>query len=115
MAKDSRKYLEHIVETADKIKQFSGGSGEEFLKQGIVYYAIIRCLQNMAESASRLDESIKERHSKIEWKKIKAFRNILVHDYIDEIDPKEVWAIVENNIPQLVEIAKRELENDTNT
>jgi uncharacterized protein with HEPN domain len=38
--------------------------------------------------------------SAIDWIRIKAFRNIVAHDYFG-VDAEEVWQIIKNHIPKL--------------
>jgi uncharacterized protein with HEPN domain len=42
---------------------------------------------------------------KIEWHKIRGFRNLIAHDYFG-IDVEEVWDIIKNKIPELKEFVK---------
>jgi uncharacterized protein with HEPN domain len=62
--------------------------------------AVLRNLQVMAESTQRLSEAMKAMQPDIEWLKIAAFRNILVHDYLG-IDLETVWDITQHDIPDL--------------
>ena len=36
----------------------------------------------MAESTQRVSEATRMRHPEINWRRIAAFRNVLVHDYL---------------------------------
>lgn len=61
------------------------------------------CLMNfvvIGEMAAKMSSAFLEHHKNIEWNKIKAFRNIIAHDYLG-IDFKEVWQIVQNKLPEL--------------
>jgi len=42
----------------------------------------------------------------VDWRSIKAFRNVLVHDYL-QVDVKTVWDIVESDIPVLKKTIER--------
>ncbi len=55
---------------------------------------MLRNLQTLAESTQRLSDSVKMRYPQIEWRRIAAFRNILVHDYLG-IDIERVWEITQ--------------------
>jgi uncharacterized protein with HEPN domain len=54
----------------------------------------------IGEMVDKLSDDFKESNSKIEWIKIKGFRNLVAHDYFG-IDAEEVWQIIKNKIPQL--------------
>ncbi len=63
---------------------------------------MLRNLQTLAESTQRLSEVAKARQPKIEWHRIAAFRNVLVHDYLG-VDLDRIWEIVGRDIPELKE------------
>jgi uncharacterized protein with HEPN domain len=71
--------------------------------------AVLRNLQVMAESTQRLSEAMKAMQPDIEWLKIAAFRNILVHDYLG-IDLETVWDITQHDIPDLKRAVEAMLE-----
>jgi uncharacterized protein with HEPN domain len=54
----------------------------------------------IGEMVDKLSDEFKKNHSKIEWVKIKGFRNIVAHDYFG-IDAEEVWQIIKSKIPKL--------------
>ena len=54
----------------------------------------------MVESTQRLSEELKAAHPEIEWHRIAAFRNVLVHDYLG-IDVEKVWEITQRDVPEL--------------
>jgi uncharacterized protein with HEPN domain len=61
---------------------------------------VLRNLQTLAESTQRLSDSVKTRYPQIEWRRIAAFRNILVHDYLG-IDIERVWETTQRDVPGL--------------
>lgn len=71
-----------------------------FLDSHTLQDAVLRNLQVMAESTQRVSDEAKETQPDIEWRKIVAFRNILVHDYLG-IDLDAVWDITQQNVPEL--------------
>jgi uncharacterized protein with HEPN domain len=54
----------------------------------------------IGEMVDKLSDDFKVNNSKIEWIKIKGFRNLVAHDYFG-IDAEEVWQIIKNKIPKL--------------
>jgi uncharacterized protein with HEPN domain len=54
----------------------------------------------IGEMMERLSESFKSEHCAIDWTRIKAFWNIVAHDY-SGVDAEEAWQIVRNHIPKL--------------
>jgi uncharacterized protein with HEPN domain len=54
----------------------------------------------MAESTQRLSDALKATQPEVEWQRIVAFRNVLVHDYLG-IDLERIWEIVHRDVPEL--------------
>ena len=52
----------------------------------------------MSESTQRLSEALKAMHPEVEWERIVAFRNVLVHDYLG-IDLERLWEIIQRDVP----------------
>jgi uncharacterized protein with HEPN domain len=56
------------------------------------------------------DELVETSKNKIDWFKIKSFRNILAHNYFG-VDAEEVWQIIHDSLPKL----KTQLKELTNS
>ena len=99
--KDDRLYLIHISECIERVEKYIGEGREKvFMDSGLIQDAVIRNLQTLAESATRISEGLQEKHPEVDWFKIRGFRNVLVHDYLG-VDLKRVWNILENDLPRL--------------
>ncbi len=64
--------------------------------------ALTRLLEIIGEAANRVPEEIQEAHPEIAWGQIISLRNRLIHGY-DSIDFDILWAIVKNDLPELIE------------
>jgi uncharacterized protein with HEPN domain len=108
--KDDRVYLFHILECIRRIEDNTAGGKDAFLSSHTLQDAVLRNLQTLAESTQRLSDGLKAGHPQIEWRRIGAFRNILVHDYLG-IDLERVWEITQRDVPEfkckVMEILKR--------
>jgi uncharacterized protein with HEPN domain len=71
--------------------------------------AILWRIQTLAESATTLSPELQVRHPEIPWREIRGFRNIVVHAYVDRLDPELVWTYVVENVDALGEMASAEL------
>jgi uncharacterized protein with HEPN domain len=100
MNKDDSVYLRHILECIRRIAEDTAAGQEGFMASHTLQDAVLRNLQVMAESTQRLSETTKATQPEVEWRKIAAFRNILVHDYLG-IDLDTVWDITQHDVPEL--------------
>lgn len=62
----------------------------------------MRNFEIIGEAANRIDPSFRNQHPDIEWKRIRGFRNRIVHDYFG-IDYEIVWDIIEFYLDELIE------------
>ena len=61
----------------------------------------------IGEMVDKLSEDfLNETSDKIDWLKVKGFRNIIAHNYFG-IDAEEVWQIIDDSLPKL----KQDLES----
>jgi uncharacterized protein with HEPN domain len=60
--------------------------------------AVIRNLQVLEESASRISPEHQALEPEVPWQQVRAFRNVLVHQYLG-IDLEFVWSIVVDDLP----------------
>ncbi|MDT8410306.1 MAG: HepT-like ribonuclease domain-containing protein [Wenzhouxiangellaceae bacterium] len=105
-------HAEHILECIAQIESVrQRGSLQQ---DRILYAATLRFLQTMSEATQHLPESLKNVHSAIPWQEISGFRNILVHNYLGEIDPTTIQSIIQNDLPALRNAVNAMLESHQN-
>ena len=94
--------LESILESIDRIIEYTTGleAADDFNNDHRIFDATMMNFVIIGEMVDKLSEEFRREHSKIEWIKIKGFRNIVAHDYFG-IDAEEVWQIIKNKIPAL--------------
>lgn len=98
--RDDTVYLHHILESIRRIEENVSQGRDHFLKSHTFQDAVLRNLQTMAESTQHLSDDLKTTYPEIEWDRIAAFRNVLVHDYLG-IDVERVWDITQRDVPEL--------------
>ena len=105
--RESKLLLSDNLESIDKIKSYTSGySFEDFLNDSKTCDDVIRNFEIIGEAANRLSEEIKDKYTKVNWYRIKGFRNRIVHDYMG-VDYTIVWSIIQNDIATLeIEISK---------
>jgi uncharacterized protein with HEPN domain len=66
----------------------------------------------IGEAVSRLSEDFKKEHPEVNWRQVKDFRNVIVHDYFG-IDNNIVWDIIQFNLSELLDDAVSVLNQET--
>ena len=112
MNKDWKPYALHILDCAKKIKRIEDRG--DISCDDILYDAAVRNLQTLSEATQKLPDEIKSRYPKIPWREISGFRNILVHNYLGDIDPETVKRVIADNLEELTTAVKYMLENEPN-
>jgi uncharacterized protein with HEPN domain len=91
-----------MKEAAEKILKYTKGlSFEDFLTDDKTIDAVVRNFEIIGEASLRIDEDFRFEHPQIEWKKLRGFRNRIVHDYFG-IDYEIVWSILTQDLEELV-------------
>ena len=108
MSKSYKLYLLHVLDCIEKINIICNRG--DISKDFVLYDACLRNLQTLSESTNHFPEEIKIKYSQINWKGISGFRNILVHDYLGDIDPGTVKKIISDYLPELDKTIKSILE-----
>jgi uncharacterized protein with HEPN domain len=100
MSKRSLELLiEDIWESIEKIERYTEGMTQDiFQSDEKTTDAVVRNLEIIGEAAGRLPKEFTDRHSKIEWVKIKGLRNRIVHEYFG-VDTQIIWQILEKDLP----------------
>jgi uncharacterized protein with HEPN domain len=94
--------LEDILQSANKILAYTNGlSYSQFLADSRTVDAVIRNFEIIGEAANRLPQEIRDQYPKIDWHRIRGFRNRIVHDYMG-IDFEIVWLIKEKFLPSMI-------------
>jgi uncharacterized protein with HEPN domain len=73
----------------------------------------LRNLQTLSEATQQLPQPLKDQFPDIPWRSISGFRNILVHNYLGDIDPLTVRQVVTVHLPQLERAVKTLLGRNT--
>jgi len=108
VSKSWQPYARHILDAADKIRRIQ--SRGDLTQDEVLYDAALRNLQTLSEATQLLPEEKKVLWPNIPWREISGFRNILVHNYLGNIDPLTVLRIIEEHLPPLVECVRTMLQ-----
>ena len=73
---------------------------ENFEKKWIEQDAMIRNFEIIGEASSHISEELKKQFPSIEWKKMKAMRNFMTHQYFG-LQLDTIWDTAINDLPYL--------------
>jgi len=108
--KDDRVYLDHILECMRRIEEDVRPGRDAFMASHTLQDAVPRNLHTLAEPTQRLSVGLQLDHPEVEWRRIGAFRNVVVHDYLG-IDLDRIWQITQPEIPALKPTIEAMLED----
>lgn len=111
MSKSWQPYALYILDAIAKIRQIQARG--DLTQDVILYDAALRNLQTLSEATQQLPEELKASYPEIPWHEIRGFRNILVHNYLSDIDPLTVSAVIEQHLTALESSVRSMLENES--
>jgi len=103
-------YAQHILDAIAKIRRIQARG--DLRADEVLYDATLRNLQTLSEAAQNLPEPLQARCQGIPWREIRGFRNILVHNYLGDIDPATVAAVVDTHLQPLEDCIHELLATD---
>ena len=98
--RDDEERLRDVHEAIERIERYADRGRETFDSDELIQTWVLHHLQIIGEAVRAISAEKKEEADSIEWSKIVGMRNILVHNYF-AIDKDLVWAVIENDLPQL--------------
>lgn len=88
----------------NKILQYTNGlTYEQFIAEEKTLDAVIRNFEIVGEAANILSHEFKINNSKIDWRGLTDFRNVLIHNYFG-IDYHIVWVIIQNDVQKHIDL-----------
>ena len=93
--------INHILDAIAEVEKYlSGVLYTDFMSNSEKRFATIKQIEIIGEACNQLTPAFKEAHQEIEWKPIKGFRNISIHEYFG-VNFLIVWEIAQNDLPVL--------------
>ncbi len=83
-----------MLECALAILAYMKGRRRALARDGMLWDAVLRRFEVMGEAATRVTPQFREAHPDVPWKRIVAFRNVLIHGY-DRIETDQVLVAVD--------------------
>ena len=99
--RSTKLLLSDLLESINKINRYTSSLDfNSFCENELVIDAVIRNFEIIGEAASKLPRSFTAGNKNINWRSIKNFRNLLIHEYFG-IDLNFVWDITRNKLSAL--------------
>lgn len=110
--RDTILLLDDMLQSAQKIRRYTQGHDiNSFLSDDKTMDAVVRNFEIIGEAANRIDPDFQETNPEIDWKRIRGFRNRIVHEYFG-IDYEIVWEIVGEYLDELIDWLVTMIENN---
>ncbi len=110
--RDNILLLDDMLQSARKIKLYTKNIDyDAFISDEKTIDAVVRNFEIIGEAANRIDPDFKDSNPEIEWKRIRGFRNRIIHEYFG-IDYEIVWSIIESYMDELIDWLEKIIEGN---
>ena len=110
---DNEIFLRHILDCVGKIERYLQNYDYEKFKQDEEKIdAVVRNVEIIGEAANNLTRDLRSKNPQVEWRKIIATRNRIIHGYTS-VDLEIIWNITQNDLEKLKTEVEKILENLT--
>lgn len=113
MIKPWQPYAQHILDAIGKIQRIQLRG--DIVNDEMLYDAALRNLQTLSEATQLLPEDKKVAFPDIPWREISGFRNILVHNYLGDIDALTISAVISQHLQPLEKAVQEMLAQNSDT
>lgn len=102
MSREWRFYVSDMIDFAEKVLAYTHEMEQSrFEQSGLNYDATLRNLELIGEAATHIPDHVRQFASHIDWRRIVATRNRLIHGYLG-VDNDTLWSIIQTDIPALL-------------
>ena len=110
MPRDYKQQLDDIIQAITFIREYVKDMDyKAFEADTKTQHAVIHNLEVIGEAARSMPDEVKDNADEIEWDKIIALRNILIHEYFG-VNLKIVWDVVHNKLDALETTCRKLLQ-----
>jgi uncharacterized protein with HEPN domain len=99
MSKAWQAYALHVLDAIAKVRRIQQRGN--LVDDEVLYDAALRNLQTLSEATQMLPDTLKALYPAIPWREISGFRNILVHNYLGDVDPLAISAVINTHLQPL--------------
>ncbi|MGB7068841.1 MAG: DUF86 domain-containing protein [Pyrinomonadaceae bacterium] len=113
MEKDNRVFLRDILDCIGRIEGYVQDLDyDRFQQDRKTIDAVVRNVEIIGEAANNLSDEVRSDHTQIEWRKMIATRNRIIHGYAS-VDLEIIWNIAQNDLEQLATEIEKILAGET--
>ena len=112
MKRDIMLFIDDILENISLIEDSTKISMDKFESDRLIVDATIRRLEIIGEAVKNIPNSLREKYSKVPWRKIAGFRDVIIHAYFG-MNLERIWSIIKDDLPTLkkqIQEVKKDLE-----
>jgi uncharacterized protein with HEPN domain len=103
--------IRHMLEAIARCREFAEGLDESGLSADVLrLHAVCWELMTIGEAARHVPPEVEASYSEVPWAIMRGMRNRIVHGY-DQIKVEVVWEVVVADLPPLVPILERILQD----
>ncbi len=106
MQHDANRDLMKVKDVLHAIRLIQSFTEKEtivtFIKSELLQSAVIRQFEIIGEAGSKISVQTQRSFPGVQWRSIKAFRNLLIHEYF-KVDAAEVWTTIQDDLSALDE------------
>ncbi len=96
-----KERLLHVLEAIDSIESFlESVDFDNFIGSKLHRSATERQLEIIGEATAAISDDLKQKYTDVEWRPIKRFRNVIVHEYFG-VSVQILWGVVQKELPTL--------------
>lgn len=108
--RDNCLLIKDMIGCCKNIFEYTNGMNYEiFVASKITKDAVVRNFEILGEASRMMGEEIVVTHTEIEWRKMRDFRNLLIHEYFG-VNYVLVWEIIEDFLPNNYDFLKQLLQ-----
>jgi uncharacterized protein with HEPN domain len=97
-----RLFVADIVDAIEAIEGYSSGlTQEQFFGDRLRLDAVMKNLTVVGEAAGRVPNEVVDANPQIPWPKMRAMRNVIVHEYFG-IDEEVLWGTIADDLKPLL-------------
>jgi len=112
MHRGDKEFLLDILEACKRIQRYIKELNyDEFFKNEEKQDAVIRNIEVIGKAVKNISANLKEKYSKIDWKKIAGMRDKLIHFYFG-VKLEIVWVVATKEMPDLEKNIMTILKNE---